>query len=278
MTRFKIWAVSLLFMLTSGGAVATSAPVDTLTLKRVESADLRQIRRVHAINFALSADVPSEDETMRREVTAWLRTILTTDLDITPKTSFEDEEAMAEFFRKTYIERGRKELLELAKERENDSIEVRVTYSYDLTVRKAYETAKFITFEAESYAYMGGAHGLNQKLYATFRKEDGKILTWDDILLPKRKSQFQAAVADALLGYFGTTTFQEMKTRLLVDDDCTRTTFPLPANAPGLLAKGLCVQYVDYEIAPHAAGIPSVTIPYKQMKGFWTPMAVKLWR
>ena len=51
-----------------------------------------------------------------------------------------------------------------------------------------------------------------------------------------------------------------------------------PEGTPGLLADGLHVQYADYEIAPHAAGMPGVTITYDQMKGFWTPYAVKIWR
>lgn len=278
MKRLKSYAALLLFLLSATGCFAAAAPADTIALKRVETTDRKQIKRIHALSFNLSADVPAENSAVRTGVDKWLCGMLAGSLDIQPAESFKDEAEMAEFFKKQYVNNGRRDVLALAKAAEDDTLQVRVNYSYDLTVRKAYETDKFVTFKAESYAYMGGAHGLQQQRYATFRKDNGAILSWDDIILPKRKPQFRAAVADALTGYFGVASFKDMKPRLLVDEKCSRATFPLPADAPGLLADGLHVQYADYEIAPHAAGIPAVTISYKQMKGFWTPLAVKLWR
>lgn len=273
-------ALALLLLLLTGSARAASplATKDTTALERIETQDEKRIRQLHLAHFNLSADVPATDTVLRPAVTRWMESQLDAQLGGGKDLQEASAAKAAEHYEKQFITNARRDIKELLKARGKDDPEARITYTYDLALRRVYETDRFVTFRAEAYTYTGGAHGMQYVAYGTFVKADGRLLTWDDIVSPKRKTRFRALVADALMGYFGVQSFDAMKEKLLVDDQCTRSTFPLPEGAPGLLDDGLHVQYADYEIAPHAAGMPGVTITYDQMKGFWTPYAVKIWR
>lgn len=273
-------ALALLLLLLTGSARAASplATKDTTALERIETQDEKRIRQLHLAHFNLSADVPATDTVLRPAVTRWMESQLDAQLGGGKDLQEASAAKAAEHYEKQFITNARRDIKELLKTRGKDAPDTRITYTYDLTLRRVYETDRFVTFKAEAYTYTGGAHGMQYVTYGTFAKADGRLLTWDDIISPKRKTRFRGLVADALMDFFGVQSFSAMKEKLLVDAKCTRSTFPLPEGTPGLLADGLHVQYADYEIAPHAAGMPGVTITYNQMKGLWTPYAIKIWR
>ena len=273
-------ALALLLLLFAGSARADRPhwTNDTIALERIAAQDEKRIRQLHLAHFNLSADVPAADTVLRPAVTRWMGSLLEAQLGGKGAKAGADAGETARSYEKQFIDGARRDIKEQLKLRGKDDPAARITYTYDLALRRVYETDRFVTFRAEAYTYTGGAHGMQYVAYGTFVKADGRLLTWSDIVNARRMASFRALVADALMGYFGVQSFTAMKEKLLVDGKCARSTFPLPEGTPGLLADGLHVQYADYEIAPHAAGMPGVTITYDQMKGFWTPYAVKIWR
>lgn len=279
--KMKHLSTLALLLLLFAGSARADRPIwtkDTTALERIETQDEKRIRRLHLVHFNLSADVPATDTVLRPAVTRWMDGLLGAQLGNGAGQTGADAAETARRYEKQFVDGARREVKELLKARGKDDPEARITYTYDLALRRVYETDRFVTFRAEAYTYTGGAHGMQYVAYGTFVKADGRLLTWDDIVSPKRKTRFRGLVADALMDFFGVQSFSAMKEKLLVDAKCTRSTFPLPEGTPGLLADGLHVQYADYEIAPHAAGMPGVTITYNQMKGLWTPYAIKIWR
>ena len=278
MKRLSTLALALLLLAGGAPALAATTATDTIALQRVTANAEKRVKRTNLIHFDLKADLPSEQTALTDSVKAWLSGLLATQLDAQPAGAGTGAQEMADYYGKQFVARGKDDIGEMLKYRKEAGDSSRITYSFNVELTRAYETGQFVTFTVDAYCYTGGAHGMHYVDYATFVKADGRTLTWADILNPRRERQFRALVADELRGYFGVKTFAEMRGRLLIEGKYTRQSFPLPAGRPGLLKDGLAVQYADYEIAAHAAGMPSVTIPYARMRGLWSPLAVKLWR
>ncbi len=132
-------------------------------------------------------------------------------------------------------------------------------------ISKVYETEQFITLEAETYWYGGGAHGGSSLMGATFRKSDGrkfdKSMIGNNKLLRKELIRglvkaFEVSNKEELSGVLQCSAidgYDDVDTRLAV--------LPLPEADPWLTKKGMQLVYQQYEIAPYAAGSPSVLIP-----------------
>ena len=278
MFKFKL-LVCLAFVLASV-LPASAAVKETISLSRVENKAEKRIKQIHAIYFEVEGNLPSEKTKLGSKVEKWFDGIISSELGISSPAEYEDANGLLAYYSKGFLSQGRKDVIQLLKfqKEQKDTTNIRITYTYNATVSKVYETGGFITFMVESYVYMGGAHGSQYRTYGTFRKDNGALLSWHDLFSAKKLPILRGLVSDGLQGYFGVMDFKSMRERLLIDGKYSRTTFPLPKGNPGLLGDGLHVQYSDYEIAPHAAGLPTTTISYGQIKNCWTTDARKLWR
>lgn len=148
------------------------------------------------------------------------------------------------------------------------------------TFSKEHETDKYVTYTANSYSYMGGAHGLSVFSGATFRKSDGRRFGME-MLHDTDKDAFRLLLKDGLKEYFSENgsdtdikTDEDLKNCLLTDSGVDY--LPLPQTAPYLTDKGVVFIYQAYEIAPYAAGLPTFTVPYDKIKPYLTVTAQRL--
>lgn len=142
-----------------------------------------------------------------------------------------------------------------------------ITYSYDLSAKKAYQTDTYVTYLSSGYVYLGGAHGMSYDSGAVFALSDGEEYGWNMFeadSLPAIKELIKAKVA---ADYFKAKDMDEFRRGLLVDPD----TLPLPANSPYFLSDGVHFMYQLYEIAPYAAGMPECVLPFAEMEPMFTP-------
>lgn len=267
----------LLLLLPAGVANANTESPDTIALQRVESHKNQKVRGEHMVEFNFVGDLPESSDTIYRNVLGWVDNLLT----LNPETEQTGEELlsakeMVAKHQKAFIKDSKADIIEMCKYMEEEDNAPRLSFSYDITISVAHETKKYITFRAETYFYTGGAHGGQAFAYATFQKDNGALLTWDDLFLQNKKSTLSSLIVFGLQKYFGVPSYADMKERLIIDQEYTRNTFPLPAGNPGLLSDGVRVQYASYEIAPYAAGSPMTTIPYAKLRGCWTQKALNL--
>lgn len=267
----------LLLLLPAGAANANTATPDTIALQRVESHKTQKVRGEHTVEFKFVGDLPQSSDTIYRNALVWVNNLLT----LNPEAEKIDcaqlsAKQMVEKHQKAFIKDSKADIIEMCKYMEEEDNAPRLSFSYDITISVAHETKKFITFRAETYFYTGGAHGGQAFAYATFQKDNGALLTWDDLFLQNKKSTLSSLIVFGLQKYFGVPSYADMKERLIIDQEYTRNTFPLPAGNPGLLSDGVRVQYASYEIAPYAAGSPMTTIPYAKLRGCWTKKALNL--
>jgi hypothetical protein len=138
----------------------------------------------------------------------------------------------------------------------------------------AYETNKFVTYEATSYSYLGGAHGGATLEGVTFRKSDGRKFGWEMFTRESRFTILQGLIKDGLKQYFKVKTDEELKANFLNPDNIYM--IPLPQALPYFTKEGVKFVYAQYEIASYAAGMPSFTVPYDKIKPLLTAPAVDL--
>lgn len=149
-------------------------------------------------------------------------------------------------------------------------------YSIEIiqSVKVTYEDDKCITYTIESYMYLGGAHGMQNIVGATFSKEDGHRLDYKELLPDMSKKQIREEVVEGLMEYFEYDTEMKLKESLFLDIDSdfdklapATDIIPLPVTKPWRETDGVHLQYQEYEICCYADGLPAVVIkPAPQQK------------
>lgn len=135
-------------------------------------------------------------------------------------------------------------------------------YSYEANIRKTYEDNKIVTYISTIYTYSGGAHPITSITGTTITKESCVTINYNSFS-QSGLNTLKNLVKTGLKEYFDVTTDKELKDMLFVDDI---NNIPLPASSPFFTKDGLTVMYSQYEIAPYAAGMPTVVIPYNKAK------------
>lgn len=147
-------------------------------------------------------------------------------------------------------------------------------WEYDITVKKVADTLSYVVFSSFNYVYMGGAHGgVSGAGYLTFDRKSGRLFT--DFLKEECFAELKPLVRKGLCHYLaegGEEVTEENLDTCLFDTDGPAA---LPAFAPYPTPEGLAFVYQQYEIAPYAAGMPSFTINYEDVKPYLTERAVK---
>lgn len=260
-------------------AGATCVPArtaaDTLALTHVERSAEKRVKEYHALTFHAQMELPTDAPTLRRHVEEWADSLFSAALGIGRSAGGTTADERADRYEREYLDRGREEITRIARQRRKEAGSFRLTYACDLTMRRVHETPQFITYIAETSTYKGDETRAQGRSYATFRKTDGAVLGWSDLVTAKKLPQLRGFVADALLGFFGMTDYAALRDRLSLGAT-PRTRFPLPVGTPGLLADGLYVQYADGELTSQAGATPLAIVPYARMAALWSPAARKL--
>lgn len=147
--------------------------------------------------------------------------------------------------------------------------------SYDLSIRKTYETDRYLTYETSCYVFLGGAHGSALCRQVNIVKATGKVLaaTIDTL----KQKALQPILRRGVKEYIS-----KAENRKIKDRDLQNMLFvehgiiPLPATVPVLTPEGLRFVYQQYEIGPYALGMVEFTVPYADVKSCLTQEAAEL--
>jgi hypothetical protein len=82
-------------------------------------------------------------------------------------------------------------------------------------------------------------------------------------------------VKDSLKVYFGVKTDDELAEMLI---DVPVYNIPVPKTPPYIIEDGILAVYQQYEIAPYAAGMPSVKFSRKDLEPIMTGWAKRLFK
>jgi len=114
-----------------------------------------------------------------------------------------------------------------------------------------------LSYQTTTDCYLGGVHGSYVVQYYNLDKKSGKLLTIGDVVPAGKESQVLRAMEEQLCRDWDATDLDDLKeqTGITVLGDLYLTS--------NFLLKGDSIEFLfnQYEIAPYAAGLISVTIP-----------------
>lgn len=167
--------------------------------------------------------------------------------------------------KESYDAEGDHLLSQYKKEAADNEYSMMWSFSHDVEVD--FNKTGLLALTFNHYSYMGGAHGMPGTFSTIFDLKHGKVLKFYDLVniadstvlmeIAEKKfrldNQLEAGVSLNEQGYFWGT-----EGKLYFNDYFTITD------------KGLRMTYGAYEIAAYAAGMPSFTIPYAELKPYLT--------
>ena len=225
-----------------------------------DSIKYNKVEKASKVNFV--ADYPTQGNPALVQI---VREWISEEMGGFYKGSYDKGDSLVDFYGSAAMDTMRVFLKEIEPGMQQES---------QMNIRKKYETNKFVTYEASSYSYYGGAHGGATLEGATFRKTDGRKFGWDIFKLESRFSKVQELIKAGLKQYFKVKTDDELKDNLLSPDQIY--VLPLPQAAPYFTKEGVKFVYAQYEIACYAAGMPTFTVPYDKIKDALTVPAAAL--
>lgn len=230
-------------------------------------------------NIKMSIDYPARDEGKDKLGTAirtWLNEHIKSACNISDsaKISYDgdiqDGNSLIRFYEKAFIDLSVKDFIKYARSGRDSTNALH--YQVKISAQVIYETEALVSYQLSSYSYLAGAHGAESIYYAIFRKVDGHILTWTDIMKTGAMSNFNRLLADGVVKYLKADNLEAAKKTLFIDKKTTADNFPLPLTNPGLKQDGLVGIYQNYEIGPYAMGHPEVTIPLTALRPIVKPL------
>lgn len=145
----------------------------------------------------------------------------------------------------------------------------------DVENKRVYESSTLITFHLNAVHYDAQGKRAETVKEKSFLKGDGRCLDWNEIIKKKKIQKFNAAVAQSLYSYFGVRDVENLKNKLNGGASVNLNNFPLPKEGPAFEAKGLRFIYGAGEIAPAELGRPSGFVPYQNLRGLLSSLALK---
>lgn len=145
-------------------------------------------------------------------------------------------------------------------------------WAFDLAITKTTDSQNFVVYNSQTYCYYGGAHGgVVGTGPITFSKADGRKI--QHFLRDDATLALQTLIRKGLLQYYcesgDTISDAQLSERLQIEGEV----IPLPQRSPCLnvTADSLIFTYGQYEIACYADGMPSFTLPIKEISKLLTP-------
>lgn len=247
-----LMAMALLFAscqkkhLTTSMRDVTSGKVESNVIRCADSL----ITKDYSIRVSIEAEFPKNSkDVLSANIQEWM----SEQLGSTYKGSFAKGKSMLKY----YVDKQLKEL-----DTWENGMPGEITY--DVRVRKIYETDLLVTYQYEMEGYFGGAHGARAVQGVTFRKVDGRRMDWN-IFLPDKSWEVQKLITKAIQkDYFEIEDDKEFHDALLIGE--YEDILPRPQMCPVYVKDGISIIYQQYEVAPYAAGLPSCVLPYDKVK------------
>ena len=179
-----------------------------------------------------------------------------------------DMKPTLEYYQRTWIKSSKEQLQQM------EQVDYVTDYSLDCTFNVKAQTDKYLSLAMSTYRYEGGAHGSTVICQQTFRKSDGRLLGWGNIIKPESMYDFQEVLKKYVMKYLNVTTEEELKENLLNPD----LVYGMlqPQTPPILTTEGLYFVFQQYEICAYAIGMPDGIIPYEEIKDMLTTSALGL--
>lgn len=249
-----VFCLTMVLLLASCQKKHMATSMKGLADKNLETTEIRcadsLIKKDYSIRVSITAEFPKNSkDALSASVQEWI----SEQLGSTYQGSFAKGKSMLKY----YVDKQMKVL-----DAWENGMPGEITY--DVRVRKIYETDLLVTYQYEMEGYFGGAHGARAVQGVTFRKVDGRRMDWS-IFLPDKSWEVRKLITQTIQkDYFEIEDDKEFHDALLIGE--YEDILPRPQTCPVYVKDGLSIIYQQYEVAPYAAGMPSCVLPYDKVK------------
>lgn len=249
-----VFCLTMVLLLASCQKKHMATSMKGLADKNLETTEIRcadsLIKKDYSIRVSITAEFPKNSkDALSASVQEWI----SEQLGSTYQGSFAKGKSMLKY----YVDKQMK-VLDVWENGMPGEI------TYDVRIRKIYETDLLVTYQYEMEGYFGGAHGARAVQGVTFRKVDGRRMDWN-IFLPDKSWEVQKLITKAIQkDYFEIEDDKEFHDALLIGE--YEDILPRPQTCPVYVKDGISIIYQQYEVAPYAAGLPSCVLPYDKVK------------
>ncbi|HYH56941.1 MAG TPA: DUF3298 and DUF4163 domain-containing protein, partial [Anseongella sp.] len=125
----------------------------------------------------------------------------------------------------------------------------------------------FITLQLSEESYLGGAHGMNVHLFASFDPSGGQRITLEDLVEPGRMAQLEKTAESFFRRETNIPEGQSLKDAgyFYMEEDSTGSPFRLTDNF-AITREGLLFYYNPYDIAPYSMGATVLKVPFRDIR------------
>jgi hypothetical protein len=200
-------------------------------------------------HYMAVVDVPvTENEVLLASINKWIASQLNVNYD----GDLQDVAAMVEYDRKDFL-----------------CFETGSPDSYlEHFIMMLEDNDRFVTYGCETWEYNGGAHGNTYVEGATFSKATGERFDYTMFTNPEAlRDVVKNAVKEQYFDVLLEDTDVTFEDAVVLEEDAL---FPLPEVGPWIQNDSIVFFYEDYEIAPHAFGLPACAIPAETLKAEMT--------
>ncbi|CAH0249966.1 hypothetical protein SRABI70_02941 [Pseudomonas sp. Bi70] len=123
---------------------------------------------------------------------------------------------------------------------------------------------QLVVIELSSYHFIGGAHGVPGRTYINYDREQNKVLSLQDMLVPGEEAAFWQIAQRAHQAW--------LISQGHGNDVEYRKTWPFERTANiALNPNAVMLKYDVARLAPYSDGHPEILIPYSQLQGILRP-------
>lgn len=144
-----------------------------------------------------------------------------------------------------------------------------IAYEIDFTTNSVWEKENFVSAFVSGGVYLGGAHPWCLIRAWNFDLDRGEFVTWED--LTDEDDAMRAFLADQIFAQI-----DEQGLRDYFFDDMEPIVRKLEYTQTYFDKNGLNVLFEEESIGPHAAGIPTFSVPYDRLTPYLNERAVAL--
>jgi hypothetical protein len=135
-------------------------------------------------------------------------------------------------------------------------------YELVLSADVVRDTSSIVVTELHSYVYAGGAHGMSTAMYINWSPALDQIFTLNDFVLPGRMKAFEEALKKQHAQWLKDNEFAQ------ADPSAYLETWPFQfSDNAALMQDGIAVTFGHYILGPYALGMPTILIPFSELKG-----------
>jgi hypothetical protein len=143
-----------------------------------------------------------------------------------------------------------------------------MNWEYAETIKVETQTPRFLVISRNRDYYLGGAHGMQEKVYFVLSPAEQERLKLDDLV--RSRAELQPLVEEALRASAGLKPEDSLRAGGFFEE-----TAPPPDNF-FLSRGGLGFHWDPYEIAPYVMGPVEITIPYDKIRPLLSPRGAAL--